>query len=165
MACDHILPVSRTDPSITEISSGHVSSFAYDGLGRRTAITESGGGGTTYYLWCGQTLCASYDSAGATLDRFLPWGEVDSGTEYYYERDHLGTVISTTNTSGTAQATLGTDGYGWTLASSLTSGANTPNFAYAGMFLHQASGLYLTQYRAYDPFSGRWLSRDPLAGC
>ncbi len=29
------------------------------------------------------------------------------------------------------------------------------------MFLHQASGLYLTLYRAYDPYSGRWLSRDP----
>lgn len=31
----------------------------------------------------------------------------------------------------------------------------------AGMFLHQPSGLYLTLNRAYDPFSGRWLSRDP----
>jgi hypothetical protein len=29
------------------------------------------------------------------------------------------------------------------------------------MFIHQPSGLDLTQYRAYDPFSGRWLSRDP----
>jgi RHS repeat-associated protein len=30
------------------------------------------------------------------------------------------------------------------------------------MFLHQASGLYLTLNRAYDPYSGRWLSRDPI---
>ncbi len=29
------------------------------------------------------------------------------------------------------------------------------------MFLHQASGLYLTENRAYDPYTGRWLSRDP----
>jgi RHS repeat-associated protein len=29
------------------------------------------------------------------------------------------------------------------------------------MFLHQPSGIYLTLNRAYDPFSGRWLSRDP----
>ena len=29
------------------------------------------------------------------------------------------------------------------------------------MFLHQASGLYLTAFRAYDPYSGRWLTRDP----
>ena len=36
------------------------------------------------------------------------------------------------------------------------------DFRYAGMFYHQASGLYLTQYRAYDPRTGRWLSRDPI---
>jgi hypothetical protein len=30
------------------------------------------------------------------------------------------------------------------------------------MFYNADSGLYLTQYRAYDPMSGRWLSRDPM---
>jgi hypothetical protein len=30
------------------------------------------------------------------------------------------------------------------------------------MFFNADSGLYLTQYRAYDPVSGRWLSRDPI---
>jgi RHS repeat-associated protein len=36
------------------------------------------------------------------------------------------------------------------------------DFRYAGMFYHAASGLYLTQYRAYDPRTARWLSRDPI---
>lgn len=30
------------------------------------------------------------------------------------------------------------------------------------MFYNADSGLYMTNYRAYDPTSGRWLSRDPL---
>jgi RHS repeat-associated protein len=30
------------------------------------------------------------------------------------------------------------------------------------MFFNADSGLYLTQYRAYDPVPGRWLSRDPI---
>jgi len=30
------------------------------------------------------------------------------------------------------------------------------------MFYHADSGLYLTRYRAYDPRSARWLSRDPI---
>lgn len=30
------------------------------------------------------------------------------------------------------------------------------------MFFNPDSGLYLTNYRAYDPAAGRWLSRDPL---
>jgi RHS repeat-associated protein len=30
------------------------------------------------------------------------------------------------------------------------------------MFYNADSGLYSTQYRAYDPITGRWLSRDPF---
>jgi RHS repeat-associated protein len=37
------------------------------------------------------------------------------------------------------------------------------DFNYAGTFFNSDSGLYLTQYRAYDPVAGRWLSRDPMA--
>ncbi|WP_275630563.1 RHS repeat-associated core domain-containing protein [Pseudomonas sp. 273] len=33
---------------------------------------------------------------------------------------------------------------------------------FAQLHWHQASGLYLALYRAYDPESGRWLSRDPI---
>jgi RHS repeat-associated protein len=36
------------------------------------------------------------------------------------------------------------------------------DFGYAGMFYHGNSGLYLTHYRAYDPRTSRWLSRDPI---
>ena len=36
------------------------------------------------------------------------------------------------------------------------------DFGYAGMFYHKGSGLYLTQYRVYDPETARWLSRDPI---
>jgi RHS repeat-associated protein len=36
------------------------------------------------------------------------------------------------------------------------------HFRYAGMLYHADSGLYLTHYRAYDPRTGRWLSRDPI---
>ncbi len=43
----------------------------------------------------------------------------------------------------------------------ITTGARRVE-TFAGMFAHQASGLYLTLNRAYDPFSGRWLSRDPI---
>jgi RHS repeat-associated protein len=37
-----------------------------------------------------------------------------------------------------------------------------PAFGFAGMQYHAPSGLYLTKYRAYDPETGRWLSRDPI---
>jgi RHS repeat-associated protein len=37
-----------------------------------------------------------------------------------------------------------------------------PEFGFAGMQYHAASGLYLTMYRVYDPQTGRWLSKDPI---
>jgi RHS repeat-associated protein len=40
--------------------------------------------------------------------------------------------------------------------------APVTDFNYAGMFYNADSGLYLTQYRVYDPVAGRWLSRDPI---
>ncbi|MGH8550763.1 MAG: RHS repeat-associated core domain-containing protein, partial [Methylococcales bacterium] len=43
-----------------------------------------------------------------------------------------------------------------------TSGRLLPDFRYAGMFYLREAGLYLTHYRAYDPNTGRWLSRDPI---
>jgi len=40
--------------------------------------------------------------------------------------------------------------------------APVTDFNYAGLFYNADSGLSLTQYRAYDPVTGRWLSLDPL---
>jgi RHS repeat-associated protein len=152
--------------SITEISTGHVSSFTYDGLSRRVSISETSGGTTTAtgYLWCGDTICSAY-SGGITTDFYQPEGELRHSngvtTDYYYETDHLGTVTAMTGNTGATLGTLTTDAYGLPLSSSGT----LPTFAYAGMLLHQPTSslppLYLTQGRAYDPYTGRWLSRDP----
>ena len=36
------------------------------------------------------------------------------------------------------------------------------NIAYAGLYHHQDTGLYLATYRGYNPFTARWLNRDPI---
>jgi len=41
-------------------------------------------------------------------------------------------------------------------------GTNIATFQYAGYYAHQPSGLSLTKYRAYDPNTAKWLSRDPI---
>lgn len=76
---------------------------------------------------------------------------------YYYGIDQLGSVrrvfASTTNAPA-----YGYDSYG----NALQGGASLTDFGYAGLFFHAGSGLYLTEFRAYDPVAGRWLSREPL---
>jgi RHS repeat-associated protein len=78
-----------------------------------------------------------------------------SATAYFYGIDNLGSVRRVFYTGGAP--TYDYDPYG----NPLQTTPPVTDFGYAGMFLHAASGLYLTTYRAYDPYSGRWLSRDP----
>jgi RHS repeat-associated protein len=43
------------------------------------------------------------------------------------------------------------------------SGSLEASFQYAGYYQHAPSGVSLTLYRAYDPTTGKWQSRDPIA--
>ena len=78
---------------------------------------------------------------------------------YYYTRDHLFSVREMCNSSGTIVARYSYDPYG---LATLVGGTNLATFQYTGDYTHQPSGLNLTKYRAYDPNTGRWLSRDPI---
>ncbi|GHU14001.1 hypothetical protein AGMMS50225_24990 [Betaproteobacteria bacterium] len=76
----------------------------------------------------------------------------------YYAKDHLGSVRDVLTQTGTQIASYDYDPYG----SLINNPTSAPEFGYAGMQYHQPSGLYLTKYRAYDPRTGRWLSRYPI---
>ena len=143
---------------------GKATAFTYDGLGRRTAIasTPAGGGSavTTSYIWCGVRICQARNASNATTREYYAEGELVPGSPaqpYYYGPDQIGSVRRVFASAGSAPA-YGYDPYG----NALQTTAPLTDFGYAGMFYNADSGLYLTQYRAYDPVSGRWLSRDPL---
>jgi RHS repeat-associated protein len=138
--------------------------FRYDGFGRRIAIVSSGAAGSTemHYLWCGDVLCQGRDSNGVVTRRYFPEGELSYGTQFYYAQDHLGSVRDVLNgQTGYAVASFDYDPYG---NPTRTSGNASPDFRYAGMFYEENTGLYLTQYRVYDPSSGRWLNPDRFVG-
>ena len=80
------------------------------------------------------------------------------GARTYYARDHLGSVRDMLDAEGKNLARYDYDPYG----NFIDRPMKAPEFGYAGMRHHAPSGLYLTQYRAYDPRTGRWLSRDPI---
>jgi RHS repeat-associated protein len=87
--------------------------------------------------------------------------ETASGRGYYYTRDHLGSVREMCSSTGTITSRMAYDPYGRT---TIVSGTILPTKQYAGMYMHQPSGLYLTKggtERPYDSGTGRWLSRDP----
>jgi RHS repeat-associated protein len=146
--------------------SGYTTAISYDGLGRRTAIATTSGGvaGVLHYGWCGQTLCQERSSGDVPMRRYLLEGEYDSVQGgLVYQVDHLGSVRDVVAVPrGVRTNHFDYDAYG-NPTSTTGSAATWTDFRYAGLFYHQASGLYLATYRAYDPSLGRWLSRDPIA--
>ena len=137
--------------------------FRYDGMGRRLAIIETNGGATTEtrHLWCGDTLCQARTVNDTVTRRYYSEGVAipQGGTLLYYGTDHLGSVRDVMAAqNGAKVASYDYDPYGNQIAGS---GRISVDFRYAQMFYHQQSGLYLTNYRAYDPKTARWLSRDP----
>jgi RHS repeat-associated protein len=87
---------------------------------------------------------------------FFQGGMQYSGANYYFSYDHLGSIREVTDVNGNVVARYDYDPYG---RLTVNLGASF-EFAYAGYYYHQPSGLYLTKYRAYDPNVGRWASRD-----
>jgi RHS repeat-associated protein len=145
--------------------SGATSNFAYDGLSRRVSIIEKNSGGTVtstkLYLWVGQEIAEERNASNTVQKRFFPQGEQQSGTAYYYFRDHVGSVRELMDGSGTLVSRLAYDPYGRTTT---VSGTILPTMQYTGDYFHATSGLNLTWFREYDSNTGRWLSRDPLKG-
>jgi RHS repeat-associated protein len=77
----------------------------------------------------------------------------------FYSRDHLGSVREVTDANGNLVARYDYDAWG---RRTRVFGTYRADWGYAGYFVHRASKLNLTWYRAYDPDLGRWVSRDPI---
>jgi RHS repeat-associated protein len=87
-------------------------------------------------------------------------GEQIAGANYYFTTDHLGSIREMTDSSGAVRARYEYDPYG---RLTKVSGDLESDFGFTGFYRHQASGLNLTLFRAYDADLGRWVNRDPIA--
>lgn len=150
------------------INSGTLrSEFTYDPLGRRVQIVEKDGGtvvSTKHQLWEGVQVAEERDGSNTVTKRFYAQGvQIPGATspddKLFYTRDHLGSVRELTDSAGALRARYDYDPYGRTTK---VSGDLDTDFGYTGHYYHATSGLYLTLYRAYDPNTARWLSRDPI---
>lgn len=100
------------------------------------------------------------NASGFVTREFYSEGEYVPGSPpqpYYHGPDQIGSVRRVFASTGSAPA-YAYDPYG----NALQSTTPLTDFNYAGMFYNADSGLYLTQFRAYDSVAGRWLSRDPM---
>jgi len=161
-AANRLIGIDHADGSTTDIE--------YDAFSRRDRIIEKDATATVTsdkrYIWNGLTLLEERDTATDTvLRRFYGTGEewltgIDAGN-YFYFRDHLGSVRELIDSTGATRARYN---YSlWGERTQLSGNLNT-EFGYTGHWYHETSGLHLAPFRAYDSELGRWLNRDPIEG-
>ena len=152
------------DIYVTNTATMQRSEFTYDGYSRWCQIVEKSNGvvgSTKRFVWSGgATPSEERDGSNTTTKRFFAEGEQIGGTNYYFMRDRLGSVRELIDSANTVHTRYDYDPYG---RQTKTSGDLDADFGFAGYYHHAPSGLDLTLFRAYDPDSGRWINRDPIA--
>jgi RHS repeat-associated protein len=146
--------------------------FQYD-AGGRLVRRDLSGAPQRHYLWDGDQLLAELDAAGTTklfeyayypgLDQFQAL--IESTTPYFAHRDGLGNVIALTDAAKTVQRTYSYDDWGNTTGGTDTHGfGNLDRARWKGALWTSSAGgdLYYMRNRWYEPYSGRFLSEDPL---
>ena len=160
-------------------ADGSTTQIGYDGFGRRVRVEEKDGQGAVTsvrrYVWAGGTQPAEERDAARVVRRFFEEGEQVVGGPgeatglLYYARDHLGTVREVTGPDGRLVCRVEYDFWGavkrrsrWDFMGNRQESPAVTVAGYTGHHEHAKSGLVLTWHRAYDPKTGRWLSRDPI---
>ena len=88
------------------LSGTHESLYEYDGQSRRVRITEKENGVQTKqetFIWCGGRICQK--RSGSTVVRSYFGNGFEQGSDdYFYTRDHLGSVREVLGSDGTTVA-------------------------------------------------------------
>lgn len=159
-ALDRLITIIYPDTSRSE--------FIYDGFSRRVRIVEKDATSTITsdkrHLWDDLQIAEERASDGTTVEkRFYNQGvELLTGSNagnYTYRLDHLGSIREVVDETGALTARFDYSAWG---APEQISGIFDLDFRYTGHYYHQASGLHLAPFRAYDAGLGRWLSADPI---
>ncbi len=146
--------------------------FTYDVFNRRIGQQIDSDGDGTYdsterYVYDGNSLVLVLNSSGSVTHTFLNGpganqvlaDDAGSSNVTWMLADNQGSVRDVVNDSGSSADHIQYDTYGNILTQS--SPSNQPRFAYAGMQLDKATGLYYDNARYYDSSQGRFISTDP----
>jgi len=137
---------------------GTIWSYAYRGDGLRDSATT--GGTTRTFSWdVNAGLPVILDDGSQYIYGAGLVAQISGANTYYYLADGLGSTMATTDASGAIVNSYTYDVYGKTTASS---GSQPNDFQFAAQQT-DPTGLQYLRARYYDPETGAFVSRDPLA--
>jgi RHS repeat-associated protein len=145
--------------------NGTTTTYEYDGLGRRVSKSVVGGV-VTKYLLDGDEEIAEMTSGNSIQQRYVTGQAIDDRVariqvspagKFFYHVNHQGSVIATTDASGSLQQQLTYDEFGKS-----NSGITGEPFRYTGRRYDSETGLYYYRARYYSSELGRFLQTDPI---
>lgn len=138
--------------------------FSYDAKGRRASKTV--GTDTTRYVYDDNAIIGILDNSNTVQSTLIHQESIDkplsiktAGSSYYYHRNHQGSIIALSDSTGAVVESYTYDAYGNTTKTGTTLTGNP--YAYTGRELDTAD-LYYYRARYYDPKAQRFLSEDPI---
>ena len=133
--------------------------WSYNAFDQRVSEKKNGVV-TKRWVWAGGNQPAEErDAAGNVTRRFYPQGEQAGAVKSYYTKDHLGSIREVMGANGTVVSSSRYDAWG---VRTTVGAQDAASFGFTGHLEQKELGLVFTLYRAYDPATGRWLSRDPI---
>jgi RHS repeat-associated protein len=94
---------------------------------------------------------------GSGVDEPLARQNTQSGLVTYYHADGLGSIVATTDATGTVTSTRQYDAWG-----NPEVGGDQSGYAFTGREWDAETGLYYYRARYYDPKLGIFISEDPI---
>jgi RHS repeat-associated protein len=157
-------------------SEQEIAAMLYDGIGRRVAIAEALGSGsslqTTEYLYDGLEPIATYETWHSSYTnlyraeggRILAQEHITGGgasQSAWYTQDGLGNTLTVAEEQDSRSYRY--EPYG-IRAETYGTGSVGTDFTFGGQEYDESTGLYHYHARDYDPFTATWLTRDPYRG-
>ena len=146
------------------VVGGALTSYGYDGLGRRVRKTVDGV--TTRYLLDGDHVITELASTNQVAAHYTYYPGVDQphsmrrdGSTYYFAYDLSGQVTALLNSGGTVVRTYIHSPLGGPIAET---GSVQNSSRSDGRAWDAESGLYYNRARFYEPAAGRFISEDPI---
>lgn len=160
------------DNHLVSVDNGNTATYTYDALGRR--IRKQLGASVVNYYYAGNQIVEERGSNDSVIATYLYGTGVDdilhmrrNGQDYWYHKNHLGSVVALTDSQGSVVERYEYDPYGKLTiyaanGSEQTVSATGNIFYFTGREYDFETGLYHYRARTLYPGLGRFMQQDPL---